>query len=73
MKAILHLEFNLPEDQPEFDVLANAQQYRNGCDAVLELIRNELKYNDALISSEVTLLERIRTTLLDELTRGDLI
>lgn len=64
MKAII--EFQLPEDNWEFETASNAAKYRIAISEILELIRKKLKYSE-LSNEEYGLLESIRTEILNDI------
>ena len=68
MKAIL--EFNLPEDEEEFDAASKGMDWAIVAWDVDQLLRNKLKYGDLLPNTRAEL-EEIRDTLNDMLiSRG---
>jgi hypothetical protein len=70
MKAIL--EFNLPEDQEEFDAASKAWKYRAAVSQVDRYLRDQLKYNsDNLQDNEYKLLEALRTRLYQDFQEHD--
>ena len=59
MKAIL--EFNLPEEQEEFQLAADARKWASFAYEVSQYLRSEAKYNeDAYTDEQYKVLERIR-------------
>ena len=70
MKAIL--EFNLPEDQEEFDASSKAWKYRAAVSQFDRYLRDQLKYNsDNLQDNEYKLLEALRTRLYQDFQEHD--
>ena len=58
MKAIL--EFNLPEDQPEFNTAIKGSDWKHVCWEMDQLLRKHLKYDDDLKEDEVKMLQYVR-------------
>ena len=58
MKAIL--EFNLPEDQPEFNTAIKGGDWKHVCWQMDQLLRKHLKYDDDLKEDEVKMLQYVR-------------
>lgn len=58
MKAIL--EFNLPEDQPEFNTALQGNNWKHVCWEMDRLLRKHLKYDDDLKEDEVKMLQYVR-------------
>jgi hypothetical protein len=50
MKAIL--EFNMPEDEKQFNTAFNGGKYQGVMERFANVLRMELKYNDALNDDE---------------------
>ena len=61
MKAIL--EFNLPEDQPEFNNAIKGGDWKHVCWQMDQLLRKELKYNDDNSDYKIEVLEKVREEL----------
>lgn len=60
MKAVL--EFNLPEDQDDFDTAINGWKYRSIIWDINNFLRSKLKYNE-LSSEQREVYDKIRTEL----------
>jgi len=58
MKAIL--EFNLPEDQPEFNHAIKGGDWKHVCWEMDQYLRKELKYSDDKSFEELNLLQKVR-------------
>ena len=58
MKAIL--EFNLPEDQPEFNNAIKGGDWKHVCWQMDQYLRKELKYSDDKSFEELNLLQKVR-------------
>ena len=58
MKAIL--EFNLPEDQPEFNNAIKGGDWKHVCWEMDPFLRRHIKYDDDLKEDEVKMLENAR-------------
>ena len=58
MKAIL--EFNLPEDQPEFNNAIKGGDWKHVCWQMDQLLRKHIKYDEDLKEDEVKMLEYVR-------------
>ena len=58
MKAIL--EFNLPEDQPEFNNAIKGSDWKHVCWEMDQLLRKHIKYDDNLSEDARGILEYIR-------------
>ena len=58
MKAIL--EFNLPEDQPEFNTALQGSDWKHVCWEMDQLLRKHLKYDDELKEDDVKMLQYVR-------------
>ena len=61
MKAIL--EFNLPEDQPEFNTAIKGGDWKHVCWEMDQLLRKEIKYNDSLSEEQLKVYEGVREEL----------
>jgi hypothetical protein len=58
MKAIL--EFNLPEDQPEFNNAIKGGDWKHVCWEMDQLLRKHIKYNEDLSEDARGILEYVR-------------
>lgn len=58
MKAIL--EFNIPEDEKEFNLAFNGGKYQGALERFANVLRMELKYNDGLSDDEARIYEEIQ-------------
>ncbi len=58
MKAIL--EFNLPEDQPEFNNAIKGGDWKHVCWEMDQLLRKHIKYDEDLKEDEFTIFEYVR-------------
>ena len=61
MKAIL--EFNLPEDQPEFNNAIKGGDWKHVCWEIDQYLRKEIKYNDDNSDYKIRVLEKVREEL----------
>ena len=61
MKAIL--EFNLPEDQPEFNNAIKGGDWKNVCWQMDQYLRKEIKYNESLTEEQLIVYEGVREEL----------
>ena len=61
MKAIL--EFNLPEDQPEFNNAIKGGDWKHVCWQIDQYLRKEIKYNDDNSDYKTKVLEEVRDEL----------
>ena len=61
MKAIL--EFNLPEDQPEFNTAVKGGDWKQVCWQMDQYLRKEIKYNDSLSEEQLRVYEGVREEL----------
>jgi hypothetical protein len=61
MKAIL--EFNLPEDQPEFNNAIKGGGWKHVCWQMDQYLRKEIKYNDDNSDYKIKVLEKVREEL----------
>ncbi len=61
MKAIL--EFNLPEDQPEFNNAIKGGDWKHVCWQMDQYLRKEIKYNDDNSDYKIKVLEEVRDEL----------
>ena len=61
MKAIL--EFNLPEDQPEFNNAIKGGDWKHVCWEMEQYLRKEIKYNDSLSEEQLKVYEGVREEL----------
>ena len=61
MKA--RLEFNLPDDQDEFNMAVNGSNYWNVCWKLDQWLRSETKYNDKLSEDTIEAYELVREKL----------
>ncbi len=61
MKAIL--EFNLPEEQYEFNNAIKGGDWKDVCWQMDQLLRKHLKYDDDLKEDEVKMLQYVRDEL----------
>ena len=64
MKATI--EFNLPEDQTEFDIATNANKYYSALFNFQQYLRNKLKHED-LSEHDILVLEAIQSDFLQML------
>lgn len=64
MKATL--EFNLPEEQDEFELASSASELRGKIDEALIHIRYRLKYEEGVSESVRDALEQVRGFLIEE-------
>jgi hypothetical protein len=58
MKATL--EFNLPEDQPEFNTALQGSDWKHVCWEMDQLLRKHIKYDDDLSEDARGILEYVR-------------
>ena len=58
MKAIL--EFNLPEDQYEFNNVIKGGDWKHVCWEMEQYLRKEIKYNDSLSEEQLRVYEGVR-------------
>lgn len=70
VKAIL--EFNLPEDQNEFDMALKGSDWHNMVWDLDNYLRTEIKYNLHLNDVQTTELQKVRDKLYDLLNRNNL-
>jgi hypothetical protein len=61
MKATL--EFNLPEDQHDFDLAVNGTKAQSALWEMDQYLRNELKYSDDRSFEDLKLLQEVRDQL----------
>lgn len=61
MKAIL--EFNLPEDQPEFNTALQGSDWKHVCWQMDQYLRKEIKYNDDNSDYKINALQKVRDEL----------
>lgn len=61
MKAVL--EFNLPQDQTEFNNAIKGGDWKHICWQMDQYLRKELKYNDDRSLEELNLLQKVRDEL----------
>lgn len=61
MKAIL--EFNLPEDQPEYNTAIKGGDWKHVCWQMDQLLRKEIKYNESLSEEQLIVYEGVREEL----------
>jgi hypothetical protein len=61
MKAIL--EFNLPEDQPEFNNAIKGGDWKHVCWQMDQYLRKEIKYNNSLSVEQLRAYEDVRDEL----------
>jgi len=61
MKAIL--EFNLPEDQPEFNNAIKGGDWKHVCWQMDQYLRKEIKYNNSLSVEQLRVYEGVRDEL----------
>ena len=66
------LEYNLPEEQEEFDVAHNGWKYKLVLFEFDSSLRDKLKYNEVLTDEEFSLCEKLRKELHDLLTEQNL-
>lgn len=65
-KAIL--EFNLPEENEEFELAKNGARLSYAIDDFDNWLRSELKYNDKLTEAEYNVYELVRSNLHEHLS-----
>jgi hypothetical protein len=70
MKATL--EFNLPDDQVDFNDAVNGQRWRLMVWNFDQYLRSELKYNDKLSSEQYKVYEQVRDTLWQKMNEDNL-
>ena len=70
MKATL--EFNLPDDQIDFNDAVNGQRWRLMVWNFDQYLRSELKYNDKLSSEQYKVYEQVRDTLWQKMNEDNL-
>ncbi len=70
MKAIL--EFNLPENQNEFDMALKGSDWHHICWDLDNYLRTEIKYNDELSDVQRFELQKVRDKLYDLMNRNNL-
>lgn len=58
MKATL--EFNLPEDQYEFNTAIKGGDWKHVCWEMEQYLRKEIKYNDSLSEEQLRVYEGVR-------------
>ena len=58
MKAIL--EFNLPEDQPEFNNAIKGGDWKHVCWEMDQLLRKHIKYDEGLTEEQLEVYEDLR-------------
>ena len=58
MKAIL--EFNLPEDQPEFNNAIKGKDWKHVCWQMDQYLRKRVKYDDGLTEEQLEVYEDMR-------------
>ena len=58
MKAIL--EFNLPEDQPEFNTAIKGSDWKHVCWQMDQYLRKRVKYDDGLTEEQLEVYEDMR-------------
>ena len=61
MKAIL--EFNLPEDQYEFNTALKGSGWKHVCWQMDQYLRKKIKYNDSLSEEQLKVYEGVREEL----------
>jgi len=61
MKATL--EFNLPEDKPEFNNAIKGGDWKHVCWEMDQYLRKEIKYNDDNSDYKIKVLEKVREEL----------
>jgi uncharacterized protein YeeX (DUF496 family) len=64
MKATI--EFNLPEDQTEFDIATNANKYYSALNNFKEYLRNKLKHEE-ITPEQQSVVENIQSDFLEML------
>jgi hypothetical protein len=65
MKGIL--EFDLRDDQKEFETAINADKYKSVIWELDQYLRSEIKYNDKLSNDTITAFELIRDKIREQL------
>ena len=58
MKAIL--EFNLPEDQPEFNTAIKGSDWKHVCWQMDQYLRKHIKYDESLSKEQLRVYEGVR-------------
>jgi hypothetical protein len=61
MKAIL--EFNLPEDQPEFNNAIKGGDWKHVCWEMDQYLRKHIKYDESLSEEQLRVYESVREEL----------
>jgi hypothetical protein len=70
MKAIL--EFNLPEEQDDFNHVMKAEDYYNVIFNFDKYLRREIKYNESLSEKEKNIILKVRDTFNEILTNNEI-
>ena len=70
MKAII--EFNLPDDQEEYDIYNNAVKLYNVLVEFKGFLRSQIKYNDNLTEQEIEVYEKVRDYLFDAIFENNI-
>jgi hypothetical protein len=66
MKAVI--EFQLPEEQEEFNTFSNASKYYSTLWDLDQWLRGIIKYDDSLTDEQETIYQKVRDRLHEELT-----
>jgi len=70
MKAIL--EFNIPEEQDDFNHVMKAEDYYNVIFNFDKYLRREIKYNESLSKKEKDIILKVRDTFSEILTNNEI-
>lgn len=70
MKAIL--EFNLPEEQDDFNHVMKTEDYYNVIFNFDKYLRREVKYNESLSKKEKDIILKVRDTFSEILTNNEI-
>lgn len=70
MKA--YFEFNLPDDQEEWQIYDNAMKYYLFINSMNEWLRAEIKYNSNRTEEEVKTLQEVREMYYEKLNDNDI-
>jgi hypothetical protein len=70
MKGIL--EFDLRDDQKEFETAINADKYKSLIWELDQYLRSEIKYNDKLSNDTISAFELVRDKIREELIENNI-
>lgn len=73
MVCELKITYDPYEDAHDIKCIMNAQKMQSSIFRILQMFREELKYNEELTEEEYKVLDKMRDRIMEELTEEDLL